>query len=107
MCWEGLAVILRPLLTKRGTGVMTQTESIYFQRCEACNIVFDLDGDESKAGDCGVCQRYICYPCSYMLAWDDASSELQNICDHCRDEFLVMGSARKFDVHEVCEAINP
>ena len=40
-----------------------------------------------------------------MLAWDDASTELKNVCEHCCDEFLVAGFARKFDIHKISEKL--
>ena len=103
MCWEWLAVVFRPLSVAQGIEATTQTEPSYFQRCDACNVIFDLDGIESLAGDCGVCQRYICYLCSCMLGWDDADYELKNVYDHCCDEYLVAGFTRKFNIHKLCD----
>ena len=103
MCWEWLAIVFRPLLIIRGTDATTQTEKSLFQRCDACHAIFDLDGDESLAGDCGVCKRHICYLCNCMLAWDHADYELKMVCDHCRDEFLIAVFTRKFDIHKICE----
>ena len=68
-----------------------------------CHVILDLYGDESLAGDCGVCNRHICYMCNCMLAWDDAASDLKMVCDHCRDEFEIAGLTRKFDIQKICE----
>ena len=75
------------------------------QRCECCNAVFELDGNESPAGACGICQRNICYLCSVALAWDESSTELKNICENCREEYLIAGLMRKLDIHEICEEV--
>lgn len=53
---------------------------------ECCNAIFALDGNESLAGACGICQRNICYLCSVALAGDESITELMNICENCREE---------------------
>ena len=83
----------------------SQTDASFFQHCECCNIIFALDGDESLAGACGICQRKICYLCSVALAWDESITELVNICENCREEYLIAGFTRKFDIHEICEMV--
>ena len=77
----------------------------FFQRCECCNTIFALDGNESLAGACGICQRNICYLCSVALAWDESITELMNICENCHEEYLIAGFSRKFDIHEICERV--
>ena len=86
---------------------MIQTETNFFQKCDCCNVTFALDGDESLAGACGICQRKICYMCSSSLAWDESITKLVNICEYCRDEYLIAGFTRKFDIHKLCDRRAP
>ena len=83
----------------------TQTDATFFQQCDCCNIIFALDGNESLAGACGICQRKICYLCSVALAWDESITELMNICENCREESEIAAFTRKFDIHEICERV--
>ena len=39
------------------------------------------------------------------LAWDESSTELTNICENCREEYLIAGFTRKFDIHKMCEEV--
>ena len=68
-------------------------------------MIFALAGNESLAGACGICQRKICYLCSVALAWDESITELVNICENCREEYLIAGFTRKFDTHEIRERV--
>ena len=67
MCWEwiwGSSMASRRALT---SDAMTQTEGKYFQKCQSCDVIFDLSGDSSYAGHCRFCDRQICYMCIAYL----------------------------------------
>jgi len=91
MCWDWYWVRLRvphPVLTSEA---VTQTEKKYFQKCESCDAVFELSGDESYAGHCRYCDRRICYMCIAYL-WDPGVNSkgtrhaaLYKVCDDCKN----------------------
>ena len=76
----------------------TQTEKKYFQKCESCDVVFELSGDESYAGHCRYCDRQICHMCVAYLWHSGANSKemkyatslpdetrLYKVCDDCEN----------------------
>ena len=62
----------------RVTEAMTQTEKKYFQRCESCDAVFELAGEESYAGHCRYCDRQICHMCIAYL-WHPGNVEADRL----------------------------
>ena len=40
--------------------------------------------------------------CSASLAWDESIGKLVNICEYCREEYLVAGFSKKFDARKLC-----
>ncbi len=97
MCWDWYWSSTRASQRTLTREAESQTEKKYFQRCESCNAVFDLDGDESYAGQCRLCDRQICYMCvaslwhpgsdprivKFDISWGD-ETRLYKICDDCR-----------------------
>ena len=102
MCWDWLWEILKSALQSPTQEAMTQTDASFFQQCDCCTVPFSLAGDESLAAACGICNRRICYMCSASLAWDESIGKLVNICDDCREEYLVAGFTGKLDARKLC-----
>ena len=102
MCWTWLSTLAGSVKRNPTRDTMCKTEDHFFKRCGCCHTVLALDGDDSLAGSCGLCQRDICYMCVSCLVWDDSVSKSARICDYCRDTYSESGFDNKYDINELC-----